>query len=42
MIPLMQMVPEEAAHDSLESQDAVKITVEPFRFEENATGIQQV
>ncbi|KAI3466934.1 hypothetical protein Pfo_023597 [Paulownia fortunei] len=37
-----EMVPEEAAHDSLESQDAVKFTVEPLRYEENATGIQQV
>ncbi|KAL8053547.1 hypothetical protein ABFS82_05G079300 [Erythranthe guttata] len=33
---------EEAAHDSLESQDAVKITVEPLRYEDNATGILQV
>lgn len=38
----MQNVLEETAHDSLESEDAVKITVEPLRNEENATGILQV
>lgn len=38
MILSMQDVTEEAAHDSLESQDAVKVNVE----QETATGIHQV
>ena len=38
MILLMQDVTEEAAHDSLESQDAVKINIEL----ETATGVHQV
>nr|AMP82932.1 CHD3-type chromatin-remodeling factor PICKLE [Catalpa bungei] len=37
-----KMAPEDAAHGSLESQDALKITDEPFRYEENATANQQV
>lgn len=37
-----EMVPEEAAHDSIESQDAGKVSVEPLRYEESANGVQQV
>lgn len=33
---------EVAAHDSLESKDATKVSVEPVRYEENATGVHQV
>ncbi|KAG8385101.1 hypothetical protein BUALT_Bualt03G0006400 [Buddleja alternifolia] len=34
--------PEEAAHDSLESQEAAKIAAEPLMYEADAHGIQQV
>ncbi|KAL6542660.1 hypothetical protein OROHE_010180 [Orobanche hederae] len=36
-----EMVPEEAAHDSLESEDAARNTVEPSRYEEHPAGLQQ-